>query len=87
MGVVVERSPLLAVLWTRAEQVETVRWAGELVRPARRTGSRPRAPSFRRLDPDRARPVASVDRSTDQRHALRCETPWSTRAAPAAPPN
>lgn len=32
MGVVVERSPLLAVLWTRAEQVETVRWAGEPVK-------------------------------------------------------
>jgi chemotaxis family two-component system sensor kinase Cph1 len=30
--VVVERSPLLAVLWTRAEQVETVRWAGEPVK-------------------------------------------------------
>ena len=32
MGVVVERSPLLAILWTRAEQVETVRWAGEPVK-------------------------------------------------------
>jgi light-regulated signal transduction histidine kinase (bacteriophytochrome) len=32
MGMVVERSPLLAVLWTRAEQVETVRWAGEPVK-------------------------------------------------------
>ncbi len=32
MGIVVERSPLLAVLWTRAEQVETVRWAGEPVK-------------------------------------------------------
>lgn len=32
MGVVVERSPLLAVLWTRAEQVETVLWAGEPVK-------------------------------------------------------
>lgn len=32
MGVVVERSPLLAVLWTRAEHVETVRWAGEPVK-------------------------------------------------------
>jgi light-regulated signal transduction histidine kinase (bacteriophytochrome) len=34
MGVVVERSPLLAILWTRAEQVETVRWAGEPVKAA-----------------------------------------------------
>ncbi|MEJ2818257.1 GAF domain-containing protein [Caulobacter sp. CCG-8] len=32
MGVVVERSPLLAILWTRAEHVETVRWAGEPVK-------------------------------------------------------
>jgi chemotaxis family two-component system sensor kinase Cph1 len=32
MGVVIERSPLLAVLWTRAEEVETVRWAGEPVK-------------------------------------------------------
>jgi len=35
MGVVVERSPLLAIVWTRAEQVETVRWAGE---PVKATG-------------------------------------------------
>jgi light-regulated signal transduction histidine kinase (bacteriophytochrome) len=32
MGVVIERSPLLAILWTRAEHVETVRWAGEPVK-------------------------------------------------------
>ncbi|MBO9706760.1 MAG: GAF domain-containing protein [Caulobacter sp.] len=32
LGVVVERSPLLAVLWNRAEQVETVLWAGEPVK-------------------------------------------------------
>lgn len=35
MGVVIERSPLLAIVWTRAEQVETVRWAGE---PVKATG-------------------------------------------------
>ncbi|CAN5306027.1 HWE histidine kinase domain-containing protein [soil metagenome] len=32
MGVIIERAPLLAILWTRAEQVETVRWAGEPVK-------------------------------------------------------
>lgn len=36
MGVVIERSPLLAIVWTRAEHVETVRWAGE---PVKVTGS------------------------------------------------
>jgi light-regulated signal transduction histidine kinase (bacteriophytochrome) len=35
MGVVIERSPLLAIVWTRAEHVETVRWAGE---PVKTTG-------------------------------------------------
>ncbi len=38
MGVVIERSPLLAIVWTRAEQVETVRWAGEPVKAAGANG-------------------------------------------------
>ncbi|MBI1684630.1 histidine kinase dimerization/phosphoacceptor domain -containing protein [Caulobacter hibisci] len=38
MGVVIERSPLLAVLWTRAEEVEVVRWAGDPYRTAKAAG-------------------------------------------------
>lgn len=38
MGVVVERSPLLAVLWTRAEEVEVVRWAGDPYATAKAAG-------------------------------------------------
>ncbi len=38
MGVVVERSPLLAVLWTRAEEVEVVHWAGDPYRTAKAAG-------------------------------------------------
>ncbi|AYV45350.1 hypothetical protein CFHF_02860 [Caulobacter flavus] len=38
MGVVIERAPLLAVLWTRAEEVEVVRWAGDPYRTAKAAG-------------------------------------------------
>lgn len=38
MGVVVERSPLLAVLWTRAEEIEVVRWAGDPYTTAKAAG-------------------------------------------------
>jgi light-regulated signal transduction histidine kinase (bacteriophytochrome) len=68
MGVVVERSPLLAVLWTRAEQVETVRWAGEPVKATSATGA--------------LSPRASFEAWTQTVHGR--SRPWTTAETGAA---
>jgi two-component sensor histidine kinase len=68
MGVVVERAPLLAVLWTRAEQVETVRWAGEPVKATSATGA--------------LSPRASFEAWTQTVHGR--SRPWTTAETGAA---
>jgi light-regulated signal transduction histidine kinase (bacteriophytochrome) len=68
MGVVIERSPLLAILWTRAEQIETVRWAGEPVKAASAGGA--------------LTPRASFEAWTQTVHGR--SRPWTTAETGAA---
>lgn len=83
MGVVVERSPLLAILWTRAERVETVRWAGEPVKAAGPNGALTPRASFEAWT-ETVRGRSRPGRRPRATRRCACATTSWTCAAPAA---